>query len=195
MLDVREESPPHLADYARVPIAFDVRSVFDVTRRDSATNEWLLRERALEKPYCKDYDAEDGQAPPTWASRFDLSRWGFFVARLDGTRVGCAAVAFDTPEVDLLGGRRDVAVLWDIRVSPQMRGREVGGILFRAAEAWAVERGCEWLAVETQNVNVRACRFYAHQGCVLVDARPFAYPHLPDEIQLLWSKRLIATSE
>jgi GNAT superfamily N-acetyltransferase len=186
MIEIRAESPDWIAEYARVPISFEVRSVFDVERTAGGLE---LRERAVE-PYVKDYDAEDGQAPHTWPARFDLSRWGFFAAFLDDVRVGGAAVAFDTPEVDLLEGRRDVAVLWDIRVSPAARGRDIGVQLFRAAEAWAVARGCQRLDVETQNVNVGACRFYAQQGCVLREARPFAYPSLPQEIQLLWSKEL-----
>jgi hypothetical protein len=40
--------------------------------------------------------------------------------------------------------------------------------------------------VETQNINVPACRFYARQGCVLGAIHPDAYPDLPDEVQLLW---------
>ena len=44
--------------------------------------------------------------------------------------------------------------------------------------------------VETQNVNVAACRFYERQGCVLKQANPDAYPQLPEEIQLIVSKAL-----
>ncbi|MGZ8471829.1 MAG: hypothetical protein ACXWZ7_20745 [Gemmatirosa sp.] len=46
--------------------------------------------------------------------------------------------------------------------------------------------------METQNVNVAACRFYAHQGCILGAVHRFAYPTLPDEAQLLWYRRLAA---
>ena len=46
------------------------------------------------------------------------------------------------------------------------------------------------MKVETQNVNVPACRFYARQGCVLGAINRFAYPDLPDEVQLLWYKTL-----
>jgi GNAT superfamily N-acetyltransferase len=66
----------------------------------------------------------------------------------------------------------------------------VGRALFVAAEAWAVARGCKQLMVETQNVNVDACRFYAAVGCELGAIHRFAYPELPDEIQLLWFKTL-----
>ena len=87
-----------------------------------------------------------------------------------------------------------MAVLWDIRVSPEARGRGVGSALFAAAEAWAKARGCRELKVETQNVNVPACRFYMRQGCVLGAVNRRAYPGLPAEIQLLWYKDLTRTA-
>jgi GNAT superfamily N-acetyltransferase len=100
-------------------------------------------------------------------------------------------VAVDTKgELVLAEGRDDVAVLWDLRVSPAARGHGVGAGLFRAAEAWAAARACREMKVETQNINVPACRFYARQGCVLSEVRPGAYPNLPDETQLLWRKDL-----
>jgi GNAT superfamily N-acetyltransferase len=67
----------------------------------------------------------------------------------------------------------------------------VGAALFRAAESWARARGCRQLKVETQNVNVAACRFYSRQGCVLTSVDRLAYPGLPGEIQFLWYKDLI----
>jgi hypothetical protein len=66
----------------------------------------------------------------------------------------------------------------------------VGGRLFAAAEGWSLGRRCRWLEVETQNVNVPACRFYARQGCVLAAIDRFAYPDLPEEVQLVWRKTL-----
>lgn len=57
-------------------------------------------------------------------------------------------------------------------------------------EAWAAARGCRQLKIETQNVNVPACRFYARQGCVLGAINRFAYREFPDEVQLLWYKAI-----
>ena len=48
------------------------------------------------------------------------------------------------------------------------------------------------LKVETQHVNVAACRFYGRRGCTLGAVHRDAYPSLPDEIQLLWYKPLRA---
>lgn len=187
IVDVREEPAAALPDFARIPISFEVRSVLDVADDAGA---FVLTERSLDVPWVKDYDAIGGEGPTRWAHRFDISRWGFLSARVDGTLVGAAAVAFATPGVDMLEGRRDLAVLWDLRVAPDARGQGVGSALFRAAEAWARARGCTRLKIETQNINVPACRFYAAQGCVLGAANRSAYPELSDEIQLLWYKDL-----
>lgn len=188
-VEITEASADTLADYARVPIAFEVRHVLDVEARAGGLRGLGLVERALDVPYVKDYDAADG-GPERWPERFDLSSWGFFAARSGGRRVGGTAVAFGSDDVDMLEGRSDLAVLWDLRTAPEARGRGVGSALFAAAEAWAATRGCQLLKVETQNVNVPACRFYARAGCVLGGIDRFAYPDLPDEVQLLWYKAL-----
>jgi len=174
-----------LAGYAEVPIAFQVRSEFDVREEGGKV---VLEERAVE-PWTKDYDA-DGERPAEWAEHFDVSGWMLFVAWSGDRRVGGAAVALRTPGLEMLEGRDDLAVLWDLRVDPAARGHGVGAALFRAAEGWAREAGCRELKVETQNVNVPACRFYARQGCTLAGARRGAYPALPREVQLIWRKAL-----
>jgi len=190
VIEVREDSAKALAEYARIPIAFEVREIFDVAVRDDAHGGFVLTKRRLDAPYIKDYDALEGESPEHWAERFDVSNWEFLAAHSEGRRVGGAALAFDTAALDILEGRRDLAVLWDIRVAPEARGRGVGAALFRAAEARAAARGCRQLKIETQNINVPACRFYARQGCELRAANRFAYPALPDEIQLFWYKPL-----
>ena len=147
-------------------------------------------EREVAEPWVKDYDTCEEDLPTNWPRRFDLSNWGFFSARRGDRALGWAAIAFDTPGVHMLEGRRDLAVLWDIRVDPEARGSGVGSALFRAAEAWARARGCRQLKIETQNVNVGACRFYRRQGCVLGGLHRFAYPAEMGEVQLLWWKTI-----
>lgn len=190
-VEIVEETAAELPDYGGVPIAFEVRRVLEVEPRAGGLGGLALSERPVAVPYLKDYDAADG-GPSGWSSRFDLRGWGFFAARLEGRRVGGAAVARGTDDVEMLEGRTDLAVLWDLRVAPEVRGGGVGAGLFGAAEAWAAERGCRWLKVETQNVNVPACRLYARMGCELGGIHRFAYPELPDEVQLLWYKAVTA---
>lgn len=176
-----------LLQHAAVPIAFTVASVFDVEIVDRGLGGWRLTERAVEA-YAKDYDAVE---PPTrFAERWDTRSWALLGAVEGGRRVGGAVVAVRTPGLYLLEGRDDLAALLDIRIAPQERGRGLGSRVFAAACAWAGARHCHQLKIETQNVNVPACRFYAAQGCELRAIQPHAYPELPHEVQLLWYRDL-----
>ncbi len=185
-MEITEFPVSRLDDYAHIPIAFEVQTIFDVELAQNGLGGMYFYERAV-APYLKDYDLLD--PPLTWPVRFDLKSWGLFLAVDDGQTVGGAVVAWNTPGVDMLEGRNDLAVLWDIRVLPERRGQGVGRRLFQHAAAWSKARGCTQMKIETQNVNVVACRFYVAQGARLGDIRRFAYraePSIADEIQLNW---------
>jgi GNAT superfamily N-acetyltransferase len=192
-IEVRDEPITSLGEYASIPIAFEVGSILHVQASPNGLGEFLLTEQHLDSPYVKDYDSIDGEGPAQWARGFDMSNWALFAARAAGRRVGGAVVAFGTPGLTLFEGREDLAVLWDIRVLPEARGQGVGSALFREAEAWARAKGCRQLKVETQNINVGACRFYARQGCVLRAVNRLAYREFPNEEQMLWYKDLSAS--
>lgn len=182
-LEVRIESFESLSDYSRIPIRFSVCRIYHVV-------DDQLVEATVPEPWETDYDLQAGHSPVDLPRRFDVSSWGCLTAWLAEERVGGALVAWNTPGVDMLEGRDDLAVLWDLRVAPRARGMGAGTALFSAVEAWARARGCCELKVETQNVNVPACEFYQRQGCRLSQVRRDAYPDLPGEIQLIWSKAL-----
>jgi GNAT superfamily N-acetyltransferase len=152
LVEVRAVSATALREYARIPIAFEVREIFDVSLRDDVSGGFVLTRREIEVPYVKDYDAIEEESPAHWAERFDVSNWEFLTAHFAGRRVGSS--------------------------------------LFRAAEARAAARGCRQLKIETQNINLPACSFYARQGCELREINRFAYPQFPDEVQLLWYKEI-----
>ena len=63
-------------------------------------------------------------------------------------------------------------------------------MLFQWAVDWTRARKCDLLKIETQNINVPACRFYTSQGAVLGMVGRFTYPELPDEAMLVWYKEL-----
>jgi len=185
-----EEPLTCLAEHGQIPISFCVDSRFEVTAIEGGLGGIIFRERSVDRPFIKDYDALEGAKPARWAELWDLANWGLISAYYRGQRVGGVVLAFDTKGVEMLAGRKDLAVVWDIRVSPGFRRQGLGKALFLASETWARARGCRWLKVETQNVNVPACRFYAKQGCLLGSVDQFAYPGFPDETQLLWYKDL-----
>jgi GNAT superfamily N-acetyltransferase len=191
-LDIQEEAltPAALSEHAAISIAFVVDQILEVTLLDGGLGGMSLTQTAVTGPYVKDYDTVEGAGPQCWPERFDVSNWGLIGARRDGASVGGAVIAARTPGLYMLGGRDDVAVLWDIRVSPRERGGGVGSALFRTAGDWAGARGCRWLKIETQNVNVPACRFYQKMGCTLGAIDRFAYPGQPAEVRLLWWKPL-----
>jgi GNAT superfamily N-acetyltransferase len=99
-------------------------------------------------------------------------------------------IAFNTAGVNVLEGSKEIAVLWDLRVRPTVRRSGVGSMLFRAVEDWTRQRGCRTLKIETQNINVAACHFYAGMGCTIGSINRFVYPELPTETQVVWVKEL-----
>ena len=160
-----------LDEYAKVP------SRFEVVER--AVGLPLLRFEPVEDPYFKDYDAVLGNHPTEW--EFDFTNWLIASAFCDGQHVGGVIV-----------GWFDSAVLWDVRVLPTFQERGIGRQLVEFAERWAASRGAEKLEVETQDNNAAACRFYSALGYQLVSFEQDAYPDLPGEAKLIWSKILSA---
>jgi GNAT superfamily N-acetyltransferase len=187
-IEIVEQSEAVLPEYSRVPIAFRVESRFRIEVLQRGLGGLLFVEEAV-TPYVKDYDAITGEGPSHWLKRWDLSTWGFLCAFDDSRLIGGAALAWRTPGLNDLEGRDDLAVLWDLRVHPDYRGQGVGHRLFTRTTAWASERQCNGLKVETQNINVPACRFYARQGCELGAINRYAYDEAMDEIQMIWYRR------
>ena len=174
--------------YQRISIAFTVSSRFRVTLIDAGLGGFKLSEEPVDPPWVKDYDDDD--SPMSWFKWWDLSNWRLFSA-LDGdTAVGGAVVALHTPGMWFLRRRDDLAALWNLRVDPSYRGQGVGRVLFNAAADWARAQGCRQLKIETQDINVVACRFYAAMGARLGAIDRFAYANLPDETELDWFMEL-----
>lgn len=188
-ITVHEITSGELAEYASVSIAYEVLTVLQPRQIDDGLGGIRLVEEPIEKPYVKDYDSYKDGSPARWLQRFDTRNWGFLLAREEGVAVGGATLAFDTPGVLMGEGRRDLTVLWDIRVQLGMRRRGIGEILFDHAVEWTRKRGCKRMKIESQNVNVPACRFYAKRGCELGNIDCYGYvgsPQVDHEVMLVW---------
>lgn len=184
MIDVSRVVPTReaLAAYAGVSSQFVV-TAYAVPEALENGEVALL---SVETPYMKDAGNED---PRDWPSRYDLSRWAIFSATDDGRVAGACAVARDAASRYFDSSSRD-ALLWDIRVSPEARGRGAGKALIRAAAAWALSEGCSTLLIETQHTNVAACALYLAAGCTVRSLLSGAYEEWPDDILLLWQLAL-----
>jgi GNAT superfamily N-acetyltransferase len=186
---IQQIGPDRLADYASVSIAYEAVSRMVPEEEAGPDGSLVLRAEPLAAPYWKDYDAYPDGGPTAWPERFDTANWGFFLA-LEGERaVGAAAVALRSPGLHMLEGRSDLSVLWDLRVAPDRRRGGIGTALFEQARDWSRRQGCTTFKIETQDVNVAACRFYTARGCRLRRAIPKAYagsPEIARETMLLW---------
>jgi GNAT superfamily N-acetyltransferase len=188
---VHQVSAAELPRYDAIPSAFTVDAQYRVEEADGGLGGLRLVWEPVSPPWVKDYDAAglalpEPETPATWPRLFDVRNWAFWLAECGDVAVGAAAVAFDTPGIHLLDRRRDIAVLWDIRVHPEWQRGGVGRALVRAAADWARSKRCRQLKIETQNINVRACRFYAAQSCHLGAIHRRAYAGYPNEAMLLW---------
>lgn len=188
--EIREVGPEGLHTYAKIPITFEVKSIFRIKAVGHGLGGFkFINEKVT--PFTKDYDQLElaGEGPLAWSKEFDVRTWGFLIAFYQDIPCGAAAIAVHTPNVLMLEGRGDLAVLWDLRVHPKRRGKGIGKRLFKQSLAWAKGRGCTQMKIETQNINVPACRFYARMGCELGAIHRNAYRGTPDlckEAMLLW---------
>ena len=183
---VGEESFPL---YGSVPMLVPVEGALEVSAPEGGLGGLRLL-LAPKEPQLRDLGALG--SPLDWKQRFDLSRWGFFMA-FDGERpVGGAAVAVRTPGVLMLEGRGDLAVLWDLRVDPGCSGRGVGRRLLQLCRDWALELGIRLMKIECQSNNLPAIGFYRRMGAQLGAVNRYAYgdPGPSDEAQLIWYLRL-----
>lgn len=162
-----------LNEYKKISIAFEVRSIFDVT------DDQRLIERTISTPYIKDYDQIDGNV---W-STMDLTSWPIFLV--------VDQMNNDEPIAGAMIALPEFA-LWDFRVAPEHRRSGVGRMLFQHILNWirTEHKDQSQLTIETQNTNVAACRFYASFGAILIDVDRKAYVDVEtvkDEIRLNWT--------
>jgi ribosomal protein S18 acetylase RimI-like enzyme len=170
--------------YKTIPIAFEVRSEYSIE-----DGQFLSQKLTKVEPYIKNYD--DYENPVNWAENWDLKNWGIIFVYYSTNLVGGAIIAWNTLGVNMLENRDDLAVLWDIRVHPEHRSKELGSKLFSYVIKWSLNHRCRELKIETQNNNVGAVNFYLKMGCELKEINEKAYSDLPDEIQLIFTKNLV----
>ena len=82
------------------------------------------------------------------------------------------------------------AFIEGLYVAKIARGNGVGIALLERAVSWAKESKLKGLALETQDINVLACRFYAKHGFKIGGINTMLYKNfekpLSDEIAIFW---------
>lgn len=186
MIEYKKVDQFYLHLYDQIPMTVTVRSLYRIEKIDRGLGGFRLAEVGIE-PFIKDF-GEDEKAI-MWGKQWDISNWAFFMA-FDGKKpIGGVAVASRTKGLNMLAGRDDLAVLWDIRVDNEYKCQGVGQALFKMAANWAREQGLVQMKIECQNNNVPAIKFYHKQGATLVAIDEYAYYNdleYRDEVQLIW---------
>ena len=187
MITYKQVDKTYFPQYDTIPMRVNVSSYFKIEKIDRGLGGFTLIETPAE-PYVKDFCMGEDESVTRW-ERWDLSSWAFFMA-FDGERpVGAAAVASRTEGIDMLSGRDDLAVLWDIRVDGAYKRRGIGQTLFDMAVSWSRAQELKQMKIECQNNNAPACKFYHRQGAVLCALDEYAYyrePEYAHETRLIW---------
>nr|WP_276575994.1 GNAT family N-acetyltransferase [Oceanirhabdus seepicola] len=161
-----------------------VTSIYELNKVNGGIGGILLNEVKVDE-YIKDLGIYE--KPLKWEEQFDISNWGFFIAYDNDKPIGGATLVYDTEGVNMLSGRKDLTVLWDLRIDPEYKSMGIGSKLFSHIIDWAKERNCRQIKIETQNNNVPACKFYAKQGAMLGELNEYGYYGEDDnEVMLIW---------
>ena len=189
-LNISRVEPIEYTDYGSIPNHFRVESLYIVQPVDDGLGGLALIETPVAETFIRDYNADGHDHPTAWAQEYDLRSWGIFLTRDGDQPVGGAAVALNSPVFPAQEMQRaDLAVLWDIRVHPEWRGRGIGTALFQHAADWTREQGYGQLGIETDSSNLPACKFYQHLGCELGAILRYGYSGVPEVAayaMLLW---------
>ena len=132
-------------------------------------------------PFLKRYGHDDQD---DLGSYIDVPNRAAFVAWRDGRIAGYVTITTHWNRYAWIGG---------LVVDAAARRHGVGRALMTAAEAWTRQQGLPGIMLETQNVNVAACRFYERCGFTLSGFDQRLYRGFdPDtiEVALFWYRDL-----
>ena len=184
--EIKEMDKSCFALYDQVSMNVDVRSEYRVTRVDNGLGGLVFEEVPV-TPFVKDLSKYERATE--YEKMFDISTWRFYMAFDGDTPVGAMTVAGTTKGMDMLGGRTDACVLWDIRVADEYKHKGIGQQMLDMGIKAAKADGYRLMIIECQNNNVAACKFYRKQGALLSKVDMNAYdsePDIADEVQFVW---------
>ena len=176
----------YFGQYDKIPMIVRVKSIYQLEKINNGLGGLLLVEAPVEA-YDKDLGAYT--VASKYAAEFDITNWAFFMAFLDDMPIGAVTIASRTEGVQMLDGRDDLSVLWDLRIDDRFKQQGIGSKLLNLAVDWSKSQGFSQMKIECQNTNVPACKFYQKQGAELGRVDEFAYYKeaiVNDEIQLIW---------
>lgn len=186
MIYIKEMDKLCFEIYDTISMNVDVRTVYKINRIDNGLGGFNFEEVEV-KPYIKDLSMYERATE--YESNFDITNWRFYMAFDDEKPIGAMTIAGATPDLNMLSGRDDACILWDIRVIDEYKHQGVGQKLLDMGIEKAKADGYKQMIIECQNNNVAACKFYHKQGALLSKIDMYAYYHetdCKDETQFVW---------
>jgi ribosomal protein S18 acetylase RimI-like enzyme len=102
------------------------------------------------------------------ARSIEQDRADYILAIADGRIVGCLNLNVSShPPYPMFRGR-EFALVENMIVDAEYRGKGIGASLLEEAKAWAQERGLRFIQTTVWSANERARAFYVNQGFVPV---------------------------
>lgn len=173
-LNIEKISYENLNDFNRIDDSFEVRSVIELSMVQGEIR-YKIKEvpEGWEKKYNapKDFDT---------ASVINSETAAIFLAYLDDQIAG---------KIVLKKYWNNFAYIDDIAVDRSFRRRGIGQQLLHRAISWAREKNFPGIMLETQNINVGACKLYESCGFQIggFDKLVYNAMDLPkDEIAIFW---------
>lgn len=186
MIEIREVDKTCFHVYDEVSQNVEIKSVYFVKRIDGGLGGFVFEEKPV-TPRIKDLSVYERAME--FEQMFDIQNWRFYMAFDGDIPVGAMTVAGPTKGLDMLNGKTDACVLWDIRVSDNYKHMGIGQKLFSQGADNARLDGYKQMIIECQNNNVIACKFYKKQGALLDKIDMHAYdsePGCENEVQFIW---------
>ncbi|MCH5262333.1 MAG: GNAT family N-acetyltransferase [Lachnospiraceae bacterium] len=139
-----------------------------------ADGNWTYIEEIYEQPYIKRY-SNDSYDPTVYIDNPDKA---IYLAYLNEECIG---------QIVLRRDWNQYAFIEDICVAQAFRGEGVGTALIQKATEWAKKSGLNGLALETQDNNLSACRFYTKCGFVIGAVNTMLYKNFDNgEFAVFW---------
>lgn len=161
--------PLNERDYASVPMHIEGCSIYRLLKVSPLT--WSFKKES-QVPFRYTVDDEN---PSAWRKEISMRNFTMVGFREGDRPVAAMSLVHDNPTVRMLDGRKDVLLIWDLRVHPDHKRKGYGKALIDFARLKAKELKVNHLRLETQNTNPKALEFYLAMGFELIHIREHAY--------------------
>jgi Acetyltransferases len=176
---IKEINIDNIKDVYKPSQSFRVIGRLSLSLQDG---KWTSSEELYNEPYEKIYTDKDEESEENYAEYIENPDKTVFLYYGNQECVG---------RVRIRRNWNRYAFIEDIAVAESGRGKGIGSALIEKAIEWAKQKELYGLMLETQDVNLLACRFYRKTGFEIgaVDTMLYSNFDCKDEKAIFWYLR------